>query len=58
MDGTQNFYPSELHNMEFQPNEKANDIGSRLPYHLQYVRDGKVNVKPEEVKDESKNKSK
>lgn len=51
-DGTQNFYPGDLHYMEEHPDERVNEIGSCLPYHLQYIRDGKPIVKPE-VKDES-----
>lgn len=50
-DGTKNLSGIDLHRMQNNPSETANDIGSRLPYHLQYIRDGKVNVKPE-VKDE------
>lgn len=53
-DGTKNLSLMNLDKMENYPNERANDIGSRLPYHLQYVRDEKVNVKPEEVKDGKK----
>ncbi len=45
--GTQNFYESDLHTMEVNPNVRAKEIGNRLPYHLQYVKDGKINVKPE-----------
>lgn len=52
INGTQNLSASELHNMERHPNSRANEIGRRLPYHLQYIRDGKPNIKPEEVKDE------
>lgn len=51
-DGTKNLSGIDLDRMQNNPNEAANDIGSRLPYHLQYLRDGKVNVKPE-VKNES-----
>ena len=51
-DGTKNLSGIDLDSMQNNPSEKANEIGSRLPYHLQYVRDGKANVKPE-VKDES-----
>lgn len=46
-DGTQNFYPGDLHYMEKHPDEKANEIGSHVPYRLQYIRDGKPVVKPE-----------
>lgn len=45
--GTKNLTASDLANMENYPSKRANDIGSRVPYHLQYLRDGKVNVKPE-----------
>lgn len=50
--GTKNLSIMDLDKMQNHPDERANDIGSRLPYHLQYLRDGKVNVKPE-VKNES-----
>lgn len=50
VDGTQNFDDCSLNYMQNHPNEDANKVGSRVPYHLQYLRDGKVNVKPE-VKD-------
>lgn len=46
--GTQNLMASDLHQMESKPSEYANEIGKRVPYHLQYIRDGKVNIKPEE----------
>lgn len=52
-DGTKNLSSIDLDRMQNNPSEKANDIGSRVPYHLQYIRDGKPIVKPE-VKDESK----
>lgn len=47
IDGTQNFYPGDLQYMQEHPDERANEIGSCLPYHLQYIRDGKPVVKPE-----------
>lgn len=47
-EGTKHYSDTDLQYIEEYPNERANDIGSRLPYHLQYLRDGKVNVKPEE----------
>lgn len=50
-DGTKNLSSIDLDKMQNHSNQTANDIGSRLPYYLQYIRDGKVNVKPE-VKDE------
>ena len=52
MDGTKNYTDRDLYCMQTSPSEKSMHTGSRLPYHLQYIRDGKVNVKPE-VKDES-----
>lgn len=52
VDGTQNFYNCSLNYMQNHQNEDANKVGSRIPYHLQYIRDGKPIVKPE-VKDES-----
>lgn len=51
-DGTKNLSSMDLDKMQQNPSKRAMDIGSRLPYHLQYIRDGKVNVKPE-VKNES-----
>jgi hypothetical protein len=51
-DGTKNYSDRDLHCMQTSPSEKSMHTGSRLPYHLQYIRDGKVNVKPE-VKNES-----
>jgi hypothetical protein len=50
--GTQNFSVSDLHYMANHPNEKANEIGKAAPYHLQYARDGKPNIKPKERKHE------
>lgn len=44
--GTQNLSNSELQNMENIPNVKAIRIGRTLPYHLQYVKEGKPNAKP------------
>ena len=43
---TQNFYDSELKAMEENPSKKANEIGKRTPYFLQYLREGKPNIKP------------
>lgn len=51
-DGTKNLSGIDLDMMQNNPSKSANDIGSHLPYHLQYIRDGKPIVKPE-VKDES-----
>lgn len=45
---THNFTQSDFDQMLSDPSESANEIGRRVPYHLQYLRDGKVNVKPEE----------
>lgn len=42
-----NFNERDLNYMAEHPNAKANDIGGRLPYHLQYIRSGKPVVKPE-----------
>ena len=50
-DGTKNLTVIDLDKMQNNPCQKANEIGRRVPYYLQYIRDGKVNVKPE-VKDE------
>ena len=47
MEGTQNFRASELNYMEDHPNARAIGIGKNVPYHLQYIRDGKPNIKPE-----------
>ena len=50
---TQNFCVTELDYMENHPNRRAIAKGRRVPYHLQYLRDGKINIKPEptEVKE-------
>ena len=45
---TQNFRTTELDYMENHPNRRAIAKGRKVPYHLQYVRDGKVNIKPQE----------
>ena len=47
-DGTKNLSEIDLDSMQNNPNERANDIGSHVPYHLQYIRDGKPVVKPED----------
>lgn len=47
------FTDHELSNMQDNHSESADIIGRRVPYHLQYLRDGKVNVKPEEKERES-----
>lgn len=51
-DGTKNLSGIDLDRMQNNPCQKANEIGRRVPYYLQYIRDGKPIVKPE-VKDES-----
>lgn len=51
-DGTKNLSGIDLDRMQNNPSKSANDIGSRLPYHLQYIRDGKPNIKPKEGKHE------
>ena len=50
---THSFTQSDFDQMLSDPSESANEIGRRVPYHLQYLRDGKVNVKPEEKERES-----
>lgn len=42
------FTDRELINMQENHSASADVIGRRVPYHLQYLRDGKPNVKPEE----------
>ena len=44
--GTQNFTNSKLQKMQDKPCINAIRIGRTLPYHLQYVKEGKPNVKP------------
>lgn len=46
-DGTKNLSEIDLDSMQNNPNARANEIGSHVPYHLQYIRDGKPVVKPE-----------
>lgn len=53
MPNRQVFTDRELINMQESHSASADDVGSRVPYHLQYLRDGKVNVKPEEKERES-----
>lgn len=53
-DGTKNLTVIDLDRMQNFPCHKANEIGKRVPYYLQYIRDGKVNVKPE-VKNADRN---
>lgn len=47
METTHIYNERDLAWMAEHPNNKAKEIGSRTPYHLQYVRDGKANIKPE-----------
>lgn len=47
------FTEQELIHMQEIHSASADVIGRRVPYHLQYLRDGKVNVKPEEKERES-----
>ena len=51
-EGTYNFRNGELFNMVEHPNERANEIGRIPVYHLQYIKDGKPNIKPKESKHE------
>ena len=44
---TQNLHEGTLDDMVKHPSQRANEIGAKLPYHLQYIRDGKPNIKPE-----------
>jgi hypothetical protein len=46
--GTKNLSNIDLDRMQNNPCEKANEIGNRTPYHLRYIREGKINIKPEE----------
>lgn len=43
---TQNFYSNKLHQMEEHPADSAMVIGRKEPYYLQYLKEGKPNVKP------------
>lgn len=47
------FTEQELIHMQESHSASADVIGRRVPYHLQYLRDGKVNVKPEKKERES-----
>ena len=42
---------NELKAMAENPSRKANEIGKRPPYYLQYLREGKPNIKPGGNKD-------
>ena len=53
MAGRRVFSEPDLAAMQEHPNERANIIGRRVPYHLQYLREGGVNIKPEEKTDET-----
>lgn len=45
--GTQNFCAAELFYMQERKKSKADEIGKRVPYHLEYIRKhGNVEVKP------------
>ena len=47
---TLNFDRRTIDYMTEHPAERANMIGRELPYHLQYVRDGKPVIEPKEKK--------
>ena len=47
MNGTKTYSDIDLQHIVEHPNVKANEIGSRPPYHIQYLRDGGVDIKPE-----------
>lgn len=44
---TLNFDKRTIDYMAEHPAERANMIGHQLPYHLQYLMDGKPDVRPE-----------
>jgi hypothetical protein len=46
--GTKSFSLMDLDIMQDGFAPKAHKAWRRIPYHLQYVRDGKINNKPEE----------
>ena len=46
--GTQNFYSGELWEMENKVSERTKEMAKKVPYHLQYVREGKPMIKPNE----------
>lgn len=43
---TLNFNRMTIDYMAEHPNEKANEIGKEVPYHLRYKKDGKPVVEP------------
>lgn len=51
--GTRSFSSIDMDWIESHPSERGMDAWRRPPYHLQYMRNGGVDIKPEEVKDES-----
>ena len=53
MKGTRTFSEPDLAIMQNNPSERANIIGRRVPYHLQYLRDGGVDIKPEDKTNET-----
>lgn len=52
MKGTRTFSEPDLAIMQKNPSERANIIGRRVPYHLQYLRNGGVDIKPREEKED------
>lgn len=42
--------------MQNNPSERVNIIGRRVPYHLQYLREGGVDIKPREEKEYGRDK--
>lgn len=51
--GTRSFSAIDMDWVESHPSEQGMDAWNRLPYHLQYLKDGKVNIKPEDKTDET-----
>lgn len=49
------FSEPDMAAMQEHPNEQANIIGRRVPYHLQYLREGGVDIKPREEKEDESN---
>ena len=52
MKGRRGFSEPDMAYMQEHPNERANIIGRRVPYHLQYLQNGGVDVKPREEKED------
>lgn len=52
---TRLYTEQELAAMQNNPSERANIIGRRVPYHLQYLREGGVDIKPREEKEDESN---